>query len=493
MTQESVTSDLRSKVVRGVGWKAASTVSVQVTRMIVAIILARLLTPREFGIAAALLVFSGMAMILTDLALGAALVQRAKITELDRSTIFWTSVTLGVVLMGACAASAGLIASFYGEATMTPMVVVFSATFLLSGLSATQGALMTRDLAFRALEVRMIVATLAGAVVGVTIAVLGYGAWAIIWQALTTTAISTVLLWVYSSWRPHFMFSFTNLRDLGASGLRMFGSQFAFFLNKNTDNVLIARFLGATSLGAYAIAYNLILFPVTRIAGPIRSVLFPAMSRVQDQRERLIKGWLTGNRLIAAIAVPAMLGMVVVAPDFVPVVLGDQWDSATPVLQILAVVGLVQALQIICGSALNAIGEFSAVLRFTVASYIVNVGAFAAGLHWGIVGVATAYAIATVALFPVFIWLTASRLGSTVGTYARSLWGVTQAGVGMLAVVWALRMLLVSAGIPAGLRLVALIVAGAVVYLGLLKLRSPELIREARGLRSRRGGGLRPA
>jgi len=492
VSQQTPAPNLRGQVVRGIGWKAASTISVQVTRMVVAIILARLLTPREFGIAAALLVFSGLAMILTDLALGAALVQRTKITELDRSTIFWTSVTLGLVLTGICAASAGLIASFYGESEMTPMVVVFSATFLLSGLSTTQGALMTRELAFRALEVRMIVATLAGAVVGVTAAVLSYGAWAIIWQALTTTAVSTLLLWLYSSWRPRFMFSFTNLRDLGSSGLRMFGSQFTFFLNSNTDNVLIARFLGAASLGAYAIAYNLILFPVTRIAGPIRSVLFPAMSRVQDQRERLIRGWLTGNRLIAAIAVPAMLGMVVVAPDFVPVVLGDQWESATPVMQILAVVGLIQALQIICGSALNAVGEFSAVLRFTVASYIVNVGAFAAGLHWGIVGVATAYAIATVAMFPIFVWITASRLGSTVGTYARSLWGVTQAGVGMMATVAALRMLLVSAGIPADLRLAALVVVGAGVYLGLLTLRSPELIREARGLRSGRGAP-RPA
>ena len=115
MSQQKPAPDLRGQVVRGIGWKAASTISVQVTRMVVAIILARLLTPREFGIAAVLLVFSGMAMILTDLALGAALVQRSKITELDRSTIFWTSVTLGLVLKGICAASAGLIASYYGE------------------------------------------------------------------------------------------------------------------------------------------------------------------------------------------------------------------------------------------------------------------------------------------------------------------------------------------------------------------------------------------
>ena len=474
---------LRRKIIGGVGWKALSGIAIQVSRLAVAVILARLLTPTDFGMAAAVLVLSGLALIFVDPALGTALIQRKTITERDRSTVFWVCAGIGAVFTVVFIAGSGVLADFYDQPDLQPLFAVFAFTFLFTGLQATQATLMARSMSWRALEVRTIIGTVAGGVVGVVTAISGAGAWALIWQALTTAAVSTVLLWTFSSWRPRFTFSGESLRDLGGTGLKAYGTKVVWFLNTNTDTVLIARYLGPASLGAYAIAFNLMLFPISRVATPIRSVLFPAFSRIQDERERLVGGWLRGTRLIAAVAMPAMLGMIAVAPDFVPVVLGERWRDAISVLQILAIVGLLQALQTVGGSTLNAVGRFGTVLRFTIASYAANVIAFVAGLSWGIVGVSTGYLISTAVLFPVFTWLVARAIGSTPGAFARTLAGVAQASLLMLAAVVALRYLLLDLGVPPGARLAIMIVAGAGVYaLGCL-LRAPDLIAEIRGLR----------
>ena len=139
------------------------------------------------------------------------------------------------------------------------------------------------------------------------------------------------------------------------------------------------------------------LFPITRIAGPLRGVP-PAFSCIQDDRERMVAAGRRGSRTIAVVAMSAMFGMMAIAPDFVPVVLGERWREAIPVLQILAIVGLLQALQVVGGSTLNAVGLMGTMLAFTIASYAANVAAFVAGLQWGINGVAVAYAIAMAAL-----------------------------------------------------------------------------------------------
>ena len=152
------------------------------------------------------------------------------------------------------------------------------------------------------------------------------------------TAVSTALLWFFSTWRPRFIFSGQAPRELGPNGARSYATSAVWFLNSNTDTILIARFLGPASLGAYALAFDLMLFPISRIATPIRSVLFrpvPHPGR-QDAPDRRV---VEGTRLVAAITMPAMLGMIVVAPDFVPVVLSERWTDAVPVLQILATVG----------------------------------------------------------------------------------------------------------------------------------------------------------
>lgn len=477
---------IKSRVLRGLAWKGASQIFRQVSRIVVAIVLARLLTPHDFGLAAMVVVFSGLVLVFADLALGAALVQRPTITERDRSTAFWTSAAVGAAFTVGGVAASGAVASFYGEPDVRPLFAALSLGFVVTALGTTQSALLRREMDFRALEVRQIGATLAGAFVGVTLAVLDYGAWAIIGQQLMVAVASTTLLWSVSRWRPRLVFSVASLRDLGGFGANVFGTRILFYFNRNADNLLIGRFLGASALGAYALAYNVMLAPVSRILMPVAEVLFPAMSRMEGDRERIASVWFRVTRLVGALTVPAMLGLIIVAPEFVNVVLGEQWQRATPVIQILAWVGLLQSLQMNT-VILLACGHARATLWQAGLGLGVSLVAFVAGLPWGIVGVATGYAIASTLIEPFYAWRSARVLGVSLLAFGRNLAGVVGAATAMAACVLAVRLALPEDVSDAG-RLVVMIAVGVAAYAVLCPRLAPEVITELRGLRRARGG-----
>ena len=477
---------LRARVMHGLAWKAVSQVFRQLWRLAVAVILARLLAPHDYGVAAMVLVFSSLVIIFADVALGAALVQRRSLSELERSTVFWTSAFIGLVFTVVGVAVSGPLADFYGEPEVQPLFAALSLSFFVTALGTTQTALLNREMDFRSLELRLMAGALLGGVVGVVAAARGYGAWALIGQQLAVAAASTVLLWAFSPWRPRLRFSLAVLRGLSGFSANVFGTRLLFYLNRNADNMLIGRFLGSSALGIYAVAYNIMLAPLSRIAGPLVEVLFPAFSKMQDDRQRIAGVWLRANRLIATITVPGMLGLIVVAPEFVTVVLGDRWAEAVPVIQILAWVGLLQSLQRLNSSVLQALDRTGVLLRYSVVVLVASLAAFVGGLSWGIVGVATAYAISSTLVEPYYTWLTARELGLSLRDFAAALGGVAQAAIVMVPVVAAVRGLLLNEGVPAGARLVVVIAVGVAVFAPLCAWRAPEVLAELRRLRPRR-------
>jgi O-antigen/teichoic acid export membrane protein len=453
--------------------------------VVVAVVLARLLAPHDFGLAAMVIVFTSFVLVFSDVALGAALVQRPLLTERDCSTAFWASVGLGALFTGVGVAGAGAVASFYGEPQVRPLAAALSVGFLVNALGATQEALLVREMRFRSLELRAMAAVGVGAVVGIAAASAGWGAWAIVGQQLALGATSTLLLWRVCPWRPSLRFSRESLRDLGGFSANVFGHRVLYYLHRNADNLLIGRFLGAAALGTYALAYNVMLLPFSRIAGPVQDVLFPAFSKLQDEPVRIAELWIRATRVIGAISVPALTGLVVVAPDLVQVVLGPRWAGMVPVLRILAWVGLLQSLQTLNTNILQALDRTRTLLRFSIVFFSTHLAAFAIGLQWGIVGVAAGYAVSSTIVEPLFAWVTCRVAGTTVRTFAASLAGVAAASLVMAACVFGLRVLLVHEGVPAAIRLLLLVAAGMVVYLPACAWRAPEVVAELRRLRVR--------
>jgi O-antigen/teichoic acid export membrane protein len=479
------TEALRTRVLSGFAWKGASEIVLVASKVVVAIVLARLLAPHDYGLAGMVIVFTTIAPIFSDLALGAALIHRERLAEADRSTVFWTSVATGSVLTAACIALSGPLASYYGEPQIRSLFIAFSFIFLLGSLGATQFALLTREMNFRGLETRVIASTALGAAAGIAIAVAGGGAWAIIGQQVTMVLVSTVLLWSFCSWRPRFMFSLASLRELGGYSGNVFGSHAIIQVGPSVNNLLIGRWAGAAALGSYTLAQNVILMPFYRIAAPIETVLFPAFSRLQRQPERIAALWLRVNRIVAAIAFPSLLGLAAIAPDFVEVVLGDKWRPATVVIQILCWVGILQALQRLNFSILQARNHTRELLWFSIFSFAAGVAAVAVGLHWGVEGAALAYAIACSFTLPLFTHVTARAVNSSLRDCVVNIAGVAQASVGMALVIVFVRRLLVEAGTTPIVRLLVLIVLGAIVFALLAAWRAPQLREEVDALRGR--------
>lgn len=473
---------MRRKVLGGLAWTGGSQVVMQVVRLLTAVALARLLAPDDYGLAALALVFASLVLVFSDLALGAAIIQRKELTEDDRATAFWMSIGAGVVFTALGVGLSAPIAALFGQPEVASLCAVLSFSFLITSLATTHEALLLRDMQFGRLEQRLMLATLVGAVAGIVVGLETRDAWAIIAQQLAQAAASTVLLWALSPWRPSLRFSWASLRSLGGFSSYLVGHRLLYYFHRNADNILIGRFLGAAALGAYSIAYNIMLVPFTRIAGPVQKVLGPAFARMQDEPDRVGDAWVRVVRLVGALSVPSLLGLMVVAPEFVAVVLGDKWSAAVPLIQILAWVGIVQSLQSISTDVLQARGRADTIFRFSVLFTGAHTLGFVVGLEWGVVGVAAAYAISSTLVEPVYTVLTARSIGMSPWRIVRALRGVFEASFAMGGCVLLARVALIELGLPAGLRLVLCAALGAAVFVAASVWRAPEAWADLRGI-----------
>jgi O-antigen/teichoic acid export membrane protein len=472
---DSLFGAMRGRVLRGLAWKGGSSLARQLMRIAVTVVLARLLSPHDYGVAGMVIVFATLVEIFGDLALGAALVQRPELSDDDRSTAFWVSVGAGLFFTLVGIAAAGPLAGFYGTPAVRPLFMVMSLSFLITAVGSTQAALLMRVMDFRGLELRLTGGAIVGAGVAIVLAWRGAGPWALIGQQVTAAFVATVLVWRFSSWRPRFRFSGASLRELGSFSGRVFGTRLLFYANRNADNVLVGRYVGASGLGAYTIAYNIMLLPSNQISAPVQEVLYPTFSRMQDDVPRVAQAWLAVNRIVGSISLPALAGMAMVAPEFVAVVLGPKWHSAARVIQILAWVGMLQSLQGLNSSVLQARNRTRELLRYGVVVCVSSLTAFVLGLHWGLIGVAVAYAASSTLVEPYYSWLTARALGISVFAFPRALAGVAQAVVGMTVAMGIVRMLLAGSDLGPAPRLLVLIAAGALAYMPLVLWRVPEL------------------
>lgn len=471
---------LVAPVLTGVKWKATSLVLREGSRLAIGILLARLLTPEEWGVAGMALIVAALLTMLGDLSLPAALVQRTRITEADRSTVFWTSLAIGVVITALGIALSGLVAAFFGEPQVQWLFAVLCIGFLISSLDKVPGALLTRELAFRSLEVRQIVATLAGAIVALTLALAGAGPWAIIGNSLATTTVSAALLWLLTTWRPRLIFSWDSFRSLIGFGATYFGSQLLMYTQLNADKLLVGRYLGASPLGSYSFAYQLMFTPILNIAYPLQTVLFPVFATIQDQTARLNAAWLRSKRLAVAIMAPAFLMMLAVAPDLIPAVFGSKWDDAIPVLQLLCLAGVAYSLGTANGLVMLVTNKVRTLFSLTLLVTVTTTVAAAVGLRWGIVGVAAAYAGAHWVLVVPELWVTTRAASFKFWPAFRATCSPLPFASAATALTVAVRLGLVELDVPRAVRIV--VVAGVllVVYAGLAYAGSIPLRNEAR-------------
>lgn len=472
---------LQRRVARGLTWTVVDTWGRQVLNLAVFVVLVRLLTEADFGVVALAAVFVALAQILVDQGLGDAVIQRREITRSHVDTAFWVAVVTGVLLTVAMVGLSAPIAGILREPELQPILMVLSLSFVLAALSSIQIALLRRELAFRSLALRSLLASLGGGIVGILLALGGFGAWALVGQQLVSAAISVLALWGLSPWRPSWNVSLQHFRELFPFGARVVGSDILTFLSRHGDNFLIGAVLGTTPLGLYAVGYRLLEATQVMLVNVARKITFPVFSRLQDDPQRMVGAYLRVTRAAGAVILPGYVGMALVAPELVSTVFGDGWEPSGDVASVLFLIGPVLSVQAFSGSFLNAAGHPEVVLRFRLLTTAANLVGFVIAVPFGIVAVASAFVIRGYLLLPVNLHWMRVHGGVPVGAYFAEMRGAAVATALMAASVVALK-LVMGPILSDGPLLLAESAVGSLAFLGGLWLVDRATLRELAAL-----------
>jgi O-antigen/teichoic acid export membrane protein len=397
---------LTRQAIGGMFWTFSGT-GVQVAVQLVAIMaLARLLTPAEFGLMAAATVVIGCSQIVSQVGVGPAIIQRRQLEPVHIRVGVTLSAALGVLLGTIVWLGSPAIAAFYRMPELEPVLRAITVLFPLDGLNTVAKAILTRELRFRlyiALDVAAYV--LGYALVGVVLAWLGFGVWALVWANIAQLGVRTVAMYLATrhSLRPSL--DFRAGRELLSFGFGHSMAQIGTLLSQQGDNFVVGRWLGPTALGVYGRAYNLMVMPASAFGRIINRVLFPVMSQVQDQRDRLANAYERALATVAFIALPVSAFLWVVAPEFIHLVLGPAWDAVVTPFRLFSISLLFRMSSKISDACTKAAGAVysRAVLQYVYAAMVV-VGAII-GQRWGVGGVAVAVSIAMAINWQNMAWL----------------------------------------------------------------------------------------
>jgi len=442
---------------------AVAQVAQRATTLVVTAILARKLLPADFGLIALTLLSVNFISYFQDMGLSSALVQRAELEKQHLDTAFWVNVAGGLMLGVIGLALSPVLAVFFREPRLTRLLMVMMITLPINGLGWASYALLQRRLAFKQIAIIEWVNVSVSGVAAIALAISGIGVWALVAQNIVGSLIIAGGRLAAADWFPGLSFSRKRFRELFSFSSGALGYFLVNHVMRNVDKMIIGGVLGATALGFYSIAYNLILMPGMTICGLVGRVMFPALSSVQTDLSRFRRAYLRMARTVAFATFPMIVGLGATARIFVPTIYGDRWLPSIPILQILIVIGFFEAIAI-WGAAAWALGNTRMSVICAVISLVMMTASFAVGVNWGLTGVAWAYVIASPIIFLVpHIWtnrLMDLRLGSLLEAIAPplcaasvmglSVWWLINDGVRLFTASWA--------------NLIAYVALGAAIY-----------------------------
>ncbi len=374
------------------------TVSAQAIQFIITLVstmaLARLLSPRDFGLVAMVTTVTGFLRVFKDAGLSTATVQKEGITHAQVSTLFWINMALGGASTLIVAALAPVVAWFYGEPLLVPVTLALAVTFLLNGSTVQHQALLSRQMRFKASALVGIGSVIAGYLTGIAMALLGCGYWSLVGLNLATELASALITWSVCRWRPQLPSRHSGIGPLLSFGAHLTGASFVSYVTRNTDGLLIGRVYGADAVGLYSRALGLLSRPLQQFLSPIDAVFQPALSRLQNEPERYRRTFLQLYEMMAVTGFVAAGLFLALAYPLTLVVLGPKWEQAAPIFAALAPVALYAPISAPTYWLFVTQGRGRDTLVANSVGAVVTVGGIVAGLPFGPFGVAIALSAA---------------------------------------------------------------------------------------------------
>jgi O-antigen/teichoic acid export membrane protein len=397
--------DLKGRTLRGGLARFGALGGTFVLRMGAIMALARLLSPKDFGLVGMVMAFTGVLSFIRDFGLSSATVQRMTISEEQSSTLFWINILIGALLGLITVAMAPAIAAFYGEPRLFGITAVLALGFLFNAAGTQHAALLQRQMRWTTLGLISVVSLMVGAAIAIGGAEAGYGYWALVWMSIASPLAGTLGSWLTTGWVPGMPQRQTGVMSLMLFGVTLTVRGLVTFVAYNADKVLIGRFWGADPIGIYGRAYQLVNMPTEHLSSAVGEVAFAALSRLQNDPIRLKSYFLKGFSLVLGLTLPITLVCVLFADELVFVVLGPKWKDAAAIVRLLAPAMAIYATINPLEWLIYSIGLGARSLKISLVFAPFMITGYLIGLPYGPKGVAFAYSAAmTLWFIPHTMW-----------------------------------------------------------------------------------------
>ena len=380
-----MSDSLKSKTVKGVVWSSIERFSTQGVQFLIMIIMARLLTPKDYGLIGMLAIFLAVAQSLIDSGFSQALIRKQDRTDVDNSTVFYFNIVVSSALYLILFISAPFVADFYNQPELTSVMRVVCLGVILNSLAVVQRALFTVKIDFKTQAKASLSAAVISGCIGIVLAYYGFGVWSLVVQQLLNLSVNTLLLWIFSKWRPIAVFSWKSFHELFAFGSKMLASGLLDTLYRNIYPIVIGKLFNASSLGHYTRAHQFSEFPSSNVTGIIQRVTYPILCGIQDETERLEAVYRKFLKLSAFIIFPLMIGLSSVARPFIYIVLGSQWVFCGQLLQIICFAMMWYPIHAINLNLLQVKGRSDLFLRLEIIKKILGITVLCITAPFGLV------------------------------------------------------------------------------------------------------------
>jgi O-antigen/teichoic acid export membrane protein len=334
-----------------------------------------------------LMIFIAVAQSFLDSGFGAALIQKREVTPLDTCSIFYFNILVGLLASGLLYLLAPFVAAFYNQPLLTPLTRALSLTIVINSFGMIQNTLLTKQIDFKTQTKASFIASILSGVIGATMAIGGFGVWSLVVQQISSSFFRTISLWIFSPWRPAWIFSFRSLQEMFGFGSKLLASGLLNQLFDNVYFVVIGKLFSAADLGFFSRAQNIQALPSQTLSNMVGRVTFPVFSSIQGDPARLRNGFQKALTTMVLVNFPIMIGLAIIARPLVLVLLTDKWVGCISYLQLLCFAGLLFPLHVINLDLLRALGRSDLFLRLEIIKKFLIVINIAVTWHWGITAI----------------------------------------------------------------------------------------------------------
>ncbi len=386
-------SELKDKTAKGIGWSFADTLSSTGILAIVNIVLARILSPSEFGIVGMTAFFITLSTSLTDGGFSGALIRKKNVDQNDFNTVFYTQLLISILLYLILFFTAPYIAVFFKTPILSSVIRILSLSIIISAFTAVQKVILFRKIDFKTQTIVSLVSSLTCGTVGIVMALKGYGVWSLVVLQLSRMFVSSLMFWILSSWKPSFSFSVRSFKEMFSFGGKLLATSLISNFWNEATSVIIGRFYNTTQLGYYSRADKFRNMVTSAVGMVMQRVSYPVLSTIQDERERQRRAFAKLMKTTVLITFTSVLGLAAISKSLIWVLIGEKWMPAVPYLQILSISGLFIPTLYIFSSLFSATGRSDYNLKTEIYKILLLVGPILLGcfysidlMLWGMVG-----------------------------------------------------------------------------------------------------------